>query len=164
MEVVMNNKLVASALMGLILSAGLLVAQNEPATGKSSPEAARLTRVSVHQEKKGVSVEIICSRPVTPTPTMISDPSRLVLDFADTVSAESRNRISVNRDGLKSVRIGIQPADPPVTRVVLDLEQERGYQLIADGNRLTVRLGQETKTSASAGSDPAADQQGSVEP
>lgn len=159
----MNNKLVASALMSLILSAGILVAQNGPVRDKTSPEAARLTRVSVHQGKKGVSVEITCSRPVTPTPTMISDPSRLVLDFADTVSGESRNRISVNRDGLKSVRIGVQPADPPVTRVVLDLEQERAYQLIADGNRLTVKLGQEGQTSTSAASDPE-DKQGSVEP
>jgi polysaccharide export outer membrane protein len=141
MEVVMNKKFVASALMGLVLSAGMLAAQNQPTADKSSPEAARLTKVSVHRGKAGISVEITCSRPITPTPTMISDPSRLVLDFADTILAEPRNRTDVGEDGLKAVRLGVQPTAPPTTRVVLDLDQQRAYQLIADGNKLTVKLG-----------------------
>lgn len=159
----MNKKLAASALMSLILSTAMLAAQKTPAADKSSPEAARLTRISVHRGKEGVSVEIICSRPITPAPTMISDPSRLVLDFADTVSAEPRNHISVNHDGLKSVRIGVQPLDPPTTRVVLDLDQERAYQLVAHGDKLTVKLGQEVQPSAIAASDRPTDKQGASE-
>ena len=155
----MKNRLVASALIGLILSAGMLAAQNGPASDKSLPEAAKLTTISVHLGKAGVSVEMTCSRPITPTPTMITDPSRLVLDFADTISAEPRSRISVNRDGLKSVRIGVQPVTPPTTRVVLDLDQARSYRLVPQGNKVTVAFGGEadspTSSSATSNPDPA---------
>ncbi len=129
----------------LVVSAVIAAAQSEsaPAAPGSGKDVATLTMVSVHPDKESISVEITCSRPITPTPTMITDPSRLVLDFADTISANLQNRINVNQDGLKSVRIGVQPVDPPTTRVVLDLEQERSYQLLAEGNKLTVKLGQE---------------------
>ena len=145
-----NQWSVISALIALIFSVGIAAAQSEPALASPDEQAERaasrdvatLTRVSVHPEKEGMSVEITCSRPITPTPTMINDPSRLVLDFADTISANPQNRINVNQDGLKSVRIGVQPVDPPTTRVVLDLEQSRAYQLVPDGNKLTVKLGQ----------------------
>ncbi|MGE5207050.1 MAG: polysaccharide biosynthesis/export family protein [Chlamydiota bacterium] len=139
----------------------------EPAAPESVKDVATLTKVSVHPDKESISVEITCSRPITPTPQMISDPSRLVLDFADTISASPENHINVNQDGLKSVRIGVQPVDPPTTRVVLDLEQERPYQLLADGNTLRVKLGQQetaaptggeavSKPNASADSSPTA--------
>ncbi len=129
----------------LMVSAVIAAAQgeSEPAAPGSGKDVATLTMVSVHPDKESISVEITCSRPITPTPTMITDPSRLVLDFADTISANLQNRINVNQDGLKSVRIGVQPVDPPTTRVVLDVEQERSYQLLAEGNKLTVKLGQE---------------------
>lgn len=144
--------------ISLVLSVGIAAAQTDAtATSRdrqgpsgSSRSRATLTRISVHSEKEGLSVEITCNRPVTPTPQMISDPSRLVLDFPDTISSNARNRIDVNRDGLKSVRIGVQAADPPVTRVVLDLERSRAYQLVADGSKLTVKLGQNIDSSSAA--------------
>lgn len=156
-----------SGVVALILSVGIALAQGEKAPGTASGQAsatasrsvATLTRVSVHPGKEGVSIEITCSRPITPTPTMINDPSRLVLDFADTVSANPQNRISVNQDGLKSVRIGVQAMDPPTTRVVLDLDQSRAYQLVPDGNKLTVKLGQTADPVAPSEPEPTTSQQ-----
>ena len=147
--------------ISLVLSVGIAAAQSNAAststngqgTTASSRIRATLTGISVHSEKEGLSVEITCNRPVTPTPQMISDPSRLVLDFPDTISSNPKNRIDVNRDGLKSVRIGIQAADPPVTRVVLDMERSRAYKLVADGSKLTVKLGQEIEPSEASGTE-----------
>lgn len=159
----MNNKLsVIGTLLVLVLS-GSLVAQSQPAGNTadstvaplteeaSSSQVATLTAVTVHDGAEGVGVEISCTRPVTPNAQMISDPTRLVLDFANTVSQDPENRIAVNQGGVKQVRIGVQPVKPPVTRVVLDLDQERSYQLVADGDKLIVRVGK-PNTSPSADS------------
>jgi polysaccharide export outer membrane protein len=78
---------------------------------------------------------------------MIPDPNRLVLDFPDTVSGSLKNRITVNRNGLKEVRIGVQPITPPTTRVVLDLDEARPYRLVPEGNKLTVALNAEGNSS-----------------
>jgi polysaccharide biosynthesis/export protein len=171
----MKNKWsIIPAVIALILSVGIAAAQVEPTLsnpqGQGRPgsprDVATLTNVTVHPGKEGVSVEITCSRPITPTPTMINDPSRLVLDFADTISANRQNRINVDQDGLKSVRIGVQLVDPPTTRVVLDLEQSRAYQLVSDGNKLTVKLSREELSGATIKSDAAAGKQisSAVEP
>jgi polysaccharide biosynthesis/export protein len=158
--------------LSLFLSVGIAAAQGNAAststdgqgTSESSRIKATLTRISVHSEKEGISVEITCNRPVTPTPQMISDPSRLVLDFPDTVSSNPKNRIDVNRDGLKSVRIGVQAINPPSTRVVLDLEQARAYQLVADGSKLTVKLGATTEAEPAAGNSTAQQDVSTVQP
>src|SRR6185437_10535421 len=107
---------------------------------EKSKTLATLESVSLVSTRQGIAVEILTDRPITPDSATLTNPDRLVLDFPNTISATETNRISVRHNDLKSVRIGVQPVDPPVTRVVLDLKQPRAYQVAAHGRRLIVTL------------------------
>lgn len=141
-ENVMTKKwLVPALLVALVFPSSMLAEESKPSADvEKGTDAARITAVAVHSQQERVSVEIISSRPVKPSLSRVVNPVRLVLDFPDTVSAYLHNRINVNRSGLKSIRIGIQAANPPATRLVFDLDEPLGYQLVSDGNRLTVKL------------------------
>lgn len=148
--------LLAATLVVAGLSAGPLKAQTDlgpsPITSKShatraadfastaSAEAYRLEGIKVEPVRQGIEFEIQTSGSVTPTLTTIADPDRLVIDFPNTVSAYPGNHIAVDRDGVKSVRIGVQPGRPPVTRVVLDLERPRNFQVVNNGSKLFLKL------------------------
>lgn len=86
-------------------------------------------------------LEISSTEPVHPQAQLISGPDRLVLDFAGTVPASDLRNLTVNRGEVKSVRVGLFAADPPVTRVVVDLKQALTYQLFPSGNSVIVKLG-----------------------
>jgi hypothetical protein len=86
-------------------------------------------------------LEISASQPVHPQAQLITGPDRLVLDFAGTVPAGDLRNLTVNRGEVKSVRVGLFAADPPVTRVVVDLKQAQTYQLFPSGNSVIVKLG-----------------------
>jgi polysaccharide export outer membrane protein len=111
-------------------------------TSESAAESAsvRLEAVKVQALPQGIEFEIKTSSAVKPVLTAIPDPNRLVIDFPNTVSAYPENHIAVDRDGVKAVRIGVQPVLPPVTRVVLDLERPRNYQMANQGNTVTLKL------------------------
>lgn len=148
--------LLAATLVVAGLSAGPLKAQTDlgpsPIASKShatratdfasasSAEAYRLESIKVEPVHQGIEFEIQTSGSVTPTLTTIADPNRLVLDFPNTVSAYPGKHIAVDRDGVRSVRIGVQPGRPPVTRVVLDLERPRNYQVVNNGSKLFLKL------------------------
>src|SRR5713226_6284995 len=111
----------------LLLSA-FAAAQEVPAT---------LRQVKVTSENSGVQIEVALSAPVKPSVLATSDPFRLVLDFANTTPA-SQQRVGVNVKGVRAVRYALYKASPPVTRVVVDLDQAHPYELRSEGNRVTL--------------------------
>lgn len=149
-------------LMAALVAAGLSVtptrAQTElsasPASAKShaarsthfisdssaASSSAWLETIKVEPQSKGMRFEIKTSSAVKPIVTAVPDPNRLVIDFPNTISAYAENHIPVDHDGVKSVRIGVQPVVPPVTRVVLDLDRPRNYQVASNGGTVTVNL------------------------
>jgi type IV pilus assembly protein PilQ len=112
-------------------------------------EAARvnLQRVQVTGTAEGLQVELTASEPVVPKVSTMADPPRLVLDLANTSLATSQRRITVDRDGVKAVRLG---DTAHATRVVVDLAETRDYQVSADGNRLLVTFKSKNGDAASA--------------
>jgi hypothetical protein len=115
--------------------------QGSPRSGVSDNwSGVTLRKLKVLTELDGVTVEITATRPVTPTLTRLTSPDRLVLDFPNTLSASQQNVLAVNHDGVKSVRIGVQPSDPPMTRLVVDLLQPRTSELVAIGDTIVLKL------------------------
>jgi polysaccharide export outer membrane protein len=102
--------------------------------------SAWLETIKVEPQSQGMRFEIKTSTAVKPIVTAVPDPNRLVIDFPNTVSAYAENHIPVDHDGVKAVRIGVQPVVPPVTRVVLDLDRPRNYQVASNGGTVTVNL------------------------
>src|SRR5207237_61576 len=68
-----------------------------------------------------VKIEVTLTQPVVPTVIVATNPDRLVLELPNTSSSAKQQRAVVNQGGVKMVRIGLNSANPPVTRVVLDL-------------------------------------------
>lgn len=104
-------------------------------------KTATLKGIQVVRTTAGPKIEIKISPAVKPTVITLTGPDRLVFDFENTVSAFPHNRIVVNHDGVKAIRIGLRSGTPLVTRVVLDLESARSYELVMSKLAVSVSLG-----------------------
>ena len=90
-------------------------------TGKGVAASSRLQRIEVAHSQDGLRVEFKAKGGVAPKVTTLDSPARIVVDFPNTVMATAQSRISVGRDGVKDVRVGMDGQVPPTTRVVIDL-------------------------------------------
>src|SRR6266849_2348545 len=125
-------------------------APQEPGT-----PAVTIRRVAVLGNSNYVEVEITASQPVTPQTQVVTGPERLVIDFPNAVPGSDLRNVPVNRAEVKAVRVGLFTADPPVTRVVLDLKTPQTYQVFPSGNTVIVKVGTGEKVVATAPSPPA---------
>jgi len=141
--------------LGLIipLLAFVLIAAAADTTGKGAAAGAQLQRLALGHDRDGLRVEFKAKGTLAPTVTTLESPSRIVVDFPNTVMAVPQKSIAVGQDGVQGVRIGMDGHGN--TRVVVDLAGNREHQLVAgpDGS-FTLKIQ----------SSAAAHNQGSTEP
>jgi len=129
--------------MAVMLGAGLapaaLTVAAQPADSTKS-EAAVVSSVRVVQEGGGSAVEVVSSRPLTPTIQPLDSPPRLVIDLPNARMGFKRKRIPVLQQDFLTIRAEQYQNHPPVVRIVLDLLIPYGYSWDTAGNRLMVRL------------------------
>jgi type IV pilus secretin PilQ/predicted competence protein len=120
-------------LLGLMvpLLTFVLIAAAADMTGKGVAASARLQRLEVTDSQDGLRVEFTAKGAPAPKVTTLDSPARIVVDFPNTVMATGQSRISVGRDGVKDVRVGMDGQVPPNTRVVVDLAGSRQHELVA---------------------------------
>ena len=115
-------------------------AQNSSA--KSALGSARVEHVVVRGSAAAIEVEIQTSgAPVAPDTQAITGPDRIVVDFPGALPSAELHAVKVNRGALKGIRSGLFVADPPITRVVLDLAEPQSYRISTTQNAIVVRLG-----------------------
>ncbi len=124
----------------LVLCLSLATAQESNKRAGDSADQATLDKIDVVHGRQDISVEITASTAVTPKVSTLKEPDRVVLDFPNTVPNTETRRIAVDREGLKSVRMGVNSDVPPTTRVVIDLDEARDYQLVPENNRVIVKF------------------------
>jgi len=112
----MNRRLYIYLL--LIISVAAYASSNQPAV---------VSQVRVTTEGDKVSVEINLSDSITPTMTFAKNPDRLIADFPNVSPKQTLQHILVGKNGVAGVRIGLNHASPPVTRVVVDLDSLRPF-------------------------------------
>ena len=114
-------------LLGLLvpLLAFVLIAAAADMTSKGVAAGARLQRLEVAHSQDGLRIEFKAKGTLAPKVSTLASPARIVVDFPNTVMATAQSHISVDQDGVKDVRIGMDGQVPPSTHVVVDL---------ADGN------------------------------
>ena len=135
-------------------AAGLLVwaaiCLPAPAAGQAVPS---IRRVQVLRTRGQVEIEIEASDRVVPQTNVLTGPDRLIVDFVNAVpGAQLRNQV-VNREEVKGLRVGLFSSNPPVTRVVLDLNGPQPYQVFPSGRTVIVKIGD--GSAVTAGSRPA---------
>jgi type IV pilus secretin PilQ/predicted competence protein len=115
-------------LLGLFVTllAFVLIAAAADITGKGVAASAALQKLEVAHSQDGLRVEFKAKGTLAPRLTTLDSPARIVVDFPNTVMATAQSRISVGRDGVKDVRVGMDGQVPPSTRVVIDLDLTGG--------------------------------------
>jgi hypothetical protein len=121
----------------LLIVVGLTAAFSQAQT--PATEVNRIRSVRVVPGADGPAIEIITTRPVTPTITTLKGPSRLVIDLPDSLLGP-RKPIDYRSDQIDGIRANQFQNTPPISRVVVDLAQPIGYSWDAAGNRLMIRL------------------------
>ena len=102
-------------------------------------QTATIERVTVSGSDNGVVVTIDATRPVTPQAQILHGPDRIVVDLPGAVPAKRLRDIQLS-GALRSVRTALFTANPPVTRVVLDLKMPQRYEISASGNKILVTV------------------------
>jgi type IV pilus assembly protein PilQ len=122
--------------------------------GTDAPKHAALQKVNVVRTSDGYSVEISARGAVKPRLSTLDSPARIVVDLPNTVVATSRGLISVDGDGVKDVRLGMDGQSTPTTRVVVDLTKACRHELVpGSDNTLVLKL--YTKSVVAQASQPA---------
>src|SRR5262249_14751412 len=96
--------------------------------------------VAVAHGEETLDVQITGNGPITAKTMKLTGPDRLVVDIPNSTLDGRAREIAVNSTSVKGVRVGRFQADPPVTRVVVDLASVSDYNLVAEGNKLVVKL------------------------
>jgi hypothetical protein len=98
-------------------------------------------RVQVLGNRNPVEIEIEASDRLVPSTQVLTGPDRLVVDFPNAVPAAQLRNQTLDRGEVKSVRVGLFTAKPPVTRVVIDLSGPQAYQVFPSGRTVIIRVG-----------------------
>lgn len=136
----MNRFLRAATVLPLWVVASLPA----PAAGQATSQAKTvpsIRRVQVLHTRGQVEIEIEASDRVVPQTNLLSGPDRLVVDFVNAVPGEQLRNLAVNREEVKNLRVGLFASNPPVTRIVLDLNGPQPYQVFPSGRTVILKIG-----------------------
>ena len=132
----------------LHVSGGKTVRAAEP---KSRAAVSHISGVHVVQGSDGLEIEIAGSAPLTAKTMKLNRPDRLVVDIPNSLLQGRPREIAVPGGGdVKMVRAARFQADPPATRVVLDLASMHDFDVVPSGNKLVVKLHSATVSAAPA--------------
>jgi len=84
-------------------------------------QTAEIRQVSVGLNGDNVTIDVNLTGSVIPGVMIASNPDRLVLQLPHTTAPAKQQTVTVKQNGVKSVRVGLNQASPPIARVVVDL-------------------------------------------
>jgi len=148
----MNCSLRAAA--ALLIWAAVCFPAPAPCQAQATPS---IRRVQVLGGGRGqVEIEIEATERILPHANVLTGPDRLIIDFVGAVPGAQLRNQAVNRQEVKSLRVGLFSSNPPVTRVVLDLNGPQAYQVFPSGRTVIVKVGgADAETAVRSGSAPA---------
>ena len=120
----------------LLLAAACLL----PAALSQTPSTSAVRRLQVLSAKDAVEIEIEASDRLVPETRVLTGPDRLVVDFPNAIPSPQLRSQSVNRGEVKDVRVGLFQSNPPITRVVLDLNSPQSFQIFPYGRTVIVKV------------------------
>jgi len=124
-------------------AAAPVIAQPSPSasarSNTSHPASPTIIR-SVSVQRGHGTLDVIIEGPGAAQPFLLKNPDRLVVDFSNSVVRPSVKNIAVNSKDVLHVRVGRFQAEPPVTRIVIDLGGPRTFEVVPSANQVIVRV------------------------
>jgi len=118
----------------------------------AAQKSATVEQIRVRGNGDAMEVEIQTSgATVAPNTQALSGPNRIVVDFPGALPSAALRGIEVNRGNLKAIRASLFFKNPPITRIVLDLDGAQPYRIATEGSAVVVKL-----AGAVAGAKPSA--------
>jgi len=121
---------------------------------QAGQQAATVRHIAVTGDDQDLDIKITASKPVTPRTQFVTDPDRLIVDLPEARPDAGLQKIQIHRGKLRDVRVGLLSANPPITRVVLDLVAPPEFRVLALVNTVVVKLG--SRAVPERASEPAA--------
>src|SRR5260370_40005873 len=131
------------------LSVLLLLLMSCAAVQAKTAGVVEVSNLEVLRAGDDTRVEVTLTSPVRPLIEIATEPDRLVLILPNTVSSALQRRIGVNDNGVRRVRMGLNSANPPVTRGVVEMDRQLPYAVSTEDNKIILRV-RPGLTSASA--------------
>ncbi len=135
-----------------------------PLAAAQQPKAvpAEVTGVIVSaQQGTEVTVELSVTSPVSGAEVVATYHDSLILDVPGAVYHGVPRRIAVNAAGVRAVRLWMQSADPPLTRVVVEIDQNEQYLVSNEKNGIVLRVGPVLERAANTAGPNTTDASGS---
>jgi hypothetical protein len=115
--------------------------QNGPSRKATAEAVPSIRKVQVLHTHGQVEIEVEASDRIVPQTNVLKSPDRLVIDFVGAVPAAQLRNQAVNRSEVKGLRVGLFSSDPPVTRIVLDLNGPQPYKVFPSGRTVILKVG-----------------------
>src|SRR5215813_13667019 len=98
---------------------------------------ARVALVS----KEPFQLQIQTNASGAPQAQIVTSPERLVVDIPNSLPGPELRGIPIKSGEVRGVRVSLFSTEPPVTRIVVDLNQPQWYRITPNGAGLLVSLG-----------------------
>ena len=98
-------------------------------------------------------LQIQTSAAVSPQSQIISGRERLVIDIPNSVPGPSLRGMVINRGEVNGVRVSLFSSAPPITRIVVDLNQPQWYRIVPNREGLLVSLGTDSESASTGASE-----------
>jgi hypothetical protein len=108
-----------------------------------SPQTQRAKVARVEQVRLrggGTSLEIVANAPISVQSQVLSNPNRLVIDVPGAMPGARLRGVTVHRDGIDDIRVGLFSTNPPTSRIVVDWKVPKTYQVLTSGTTVIVKL------------------------
>jgi len=99
-----------------------------------APVKATVGKIDITSRPDSLRITIAISAPVTPNANRISNPDRLVLDFPGCEIKDDNQRIPVDHEPVKDLRVSLFSTHPTTTRVVVDMNAPSDFRVMPWAN------------------------------
>src|SRR5262249_8225034 len=110
------------------------------ATGAAYDKPTRVEGISVVRSKDGMNVEIHAAGVSNPKALKLAAPERIVVDLPNAIAVNHFRQVPVHGSDITTVRMSQFQANPPVTRVVVDVASPQSYEVVNSDRMVTLKL------------------------
>ncbi|HZS98325.1 MAG TPA: AMIN domain-containing protein [Terriglobales bacterium] len=129
---------IAVFLISLACGSRLAAQSSTPAETAGSKPA--ITNIRIVSESQALTIEVSTNSPAIPDTERLENPDRIVFDFPGFVMQSPAQHLNVNHGPITGVRASLFQANPPLSRIVLDLKEPVSIELQPMEDKVLIRI------------------------